>query len=165
MVANDVPHILKQGNISVHLLSPDEYFMNAERIKRQTGNEIYHEDPDLCCQLLKVTPARHIYQEMNLKAWISGLRNTEGHTRRFINERETRTRSEAEAKINPLLKWDESEIWKYLAENDIPIHPWYLKRFPDGNERDGRWKGTIKSAGECGIHTQPLRNSQISSGC
>ena len=101
---------------------------------------------------------------------------TEGHTRKFLNEKETR--SKAEAKINPILKWDESEIWKYLEDNNIPIHPWYLKRFSNGkrirslgcepctvpiyeheSERDGRWKGTIKSAGECGIHTQSLRIS------
>ena len=63
-----------------------------------------------------------------------------------------------------------------MEDNDIPAHPWYEKTFSDGkkirslgcapctvpvhdyeSERDGRWKGTNKRAGECGIHTQPLR--------
>ena len=63
-----------------------------------------------------------------------------------------------------------------MKDNDIPIHPWYQKKFSDGRkirslgcapctvpifdyeaERDGRWRNTDKNAGECGIHTMPLR--------
>ena len=31
---------------------------------------------------------------------------------------------------------------------------------PEGErERDGRWRGTPKEGGECGIHTMPLKES------
>ena len=70
-------------------------------------------------------------------------------------------------------------MWRYLGDNEVPIHPWYRKEFDDGrkirslgcapctvpvfdyeSERDGRWRATNKRAGECGIHTQPLRKLQ-----
>ena len=64
----------------------------------------------------------------------------------------------------------------YLRDNGIELHPWYNKEFPDGRrirslgcapctvpiydhqqERNGRWQGTSKCGGECGIHTQVLK--------
>ena len=175
MVADEIPQELQGMNVT--LLPMDEYKKEAERIKTETGRDIYYEDPDLCCQLLKVVPTRHAYKDMNLQAWFSGLRNTEGHTRTFLDEKEKR--SDKEIKINPILTWVENEVWRYLEENDIPIHPWYDKEFENGkkirslgcapctvpvhdyeSERAGRWKGTHKKAGECGIHTQPLRKLQ-----
>jgi len=174
MVGTKIPSVLKNDGIKVHLISPDEYNKEADRIKSETGREIYYVDPNLCCQLLKVVPTRYAYNDMKLRAWFSGLRKTEGHTRTFLNEREER--SEKEIKINPILTWVENQVWRYMDDNKIPIHPWYKKEFSDGrkirslgcgpctvpihdyeSERDGRWRGTNKRAGECGIHTQPLR--------
>jgi len=45
---------------------------------------------------------------MNLRAWFSGLRSSESHTRTFSEERETR--NDKETKINPILNWVESEV-------------------------------------------------------
>ena len=177
MINDSVPPVLEQNDIEVTLLPLDEYRKNAERIKRATGREIYYEDPTLCCEMLKVVPSRYAFSDMNLKAWIAGLRNTEGHTRAFLNEKEIR--SDKEIKFNPILTWCENEVWNYLEDNDIPVHPWYKKEFPNGRrirslgcapctipiydyeaERDGRWRKTSKRAGECGIHTMPLRELQ-----
>ena len=175
MVGEKIPKELNGMNVT--LLAAQEYKKEAERIKSESGREIYYEDPDLCCQLLKVVPTRHAYKDMNLQAWFSGLRKTEGHTRTFLDEKEKR--SDMEIKINPILDWVENEVWRYLEDNNIPIHPWYKKKFENGkkirslgcapctvpvydyeSERAGRWKGTNKKAGECGIHTQPLRKIQ-----
>lgn len=132
MVADKVPPVFQRNNIEVKLLPIEEYKKNADKIKNETGKEIYYEDPNLCCELLKVAPIRYAYNDMNLKAWLSGLRNTEGHTRTFVKEKEVR--SGKEVKINPILTWDENEVWKYLEGNDIPIHPWYKKEFSDGRK-------------------------------
>ena len=175
MVADEVPNVFKENNMDITLLPLDDYKREAEKIKNQTGEEIYFKDPHLCCELLKVVPIQYAYGDMNLQAWFSGLRNTEGHSRRFVHEIEVR--SEKEVKINPILTWTEEEVWQYTKENDIPVHPWYNKEFPDGrkirslgckpctvpvfkheSERDGRWRETCKKAGECGIHTNPLRD-------
>jgi len=58
--------------------------------------------------LLKVVPTRYAFENMNLRAWFSGLRSSESHTRTFSEERETR--NDKETKINPILNWVESEV-------------------------------------------------------
>jgi len=175
MVAKEVPSIFKKNSMDVTLLPIDTYEKEAKRIKETTGREIYFEDPNLCCDLLKVVPIKYAYEDMKLQAWLSGLRNTEGHTRAFLQEKEIR--SSNEVKINPILYWTEQEVWDYIKQYDIPTHPWYTKEFPDGkkirslgcepctvpvhdheDERDGRWRKTKKKAGECGIHTRNLKD-------
>ncbi len=171
MVGDVVPEILKKNNIDVTLLPMEQYRIEAEKIKKETGNELYYEDPDLCCKLLKVVPVRYAFTTLGLQAWFSGLRNTEGFTRKYTAEIEKI--SDHETKINPLIMWTEEEIWKYSKTNKLPAHPWYRRKFRDGrkirslgcspctvpifdheSERDGRWRKTFKKGGECGIHTR-----------
>lgn len=171
MVGDVVPEILKKNNIDVTLLPMEQYRIEAEKIKKETGNELYYEDPDLCCKLLKVVPVRYAFTTLGLQAWFSGLRNTEGFTRQYTAEIEKI--SDHETKINPLIMWTEEEIWKYSKTNKLPAHPWYRRKFRDGrkirslgcspctvpifdheSERDGRWRKTFKKGGECGIHTR-----------
>lgn len=173
MVADTVPDIFKANDIEITLLPINQYQEQAEKIKKETGNELYYENPDVCCTLLKVVPVRYAISALGLRAWFSGLRNTEGYTRKYAAEIEKV--SEQETKINPLLMWTEEEVWKYIKSNKIPAHPWYKKRFPDGrrirslgcnpctvpifdheSERDGRWRKTLKRGGECGIHTRSV---------
>ena len=174
MVADTVPEVFQKNNIEITLLPLDEYQAQAEKIKKETGHEIYYENPDVCCKLLKVVPIRYAYETMGLRAWMSGLRSTEGFTRRYVPEVEKI--SDHETKINPLLSWTEEEVWRYIKVNKIPSHPWYQKRFHDRrrirslgcepctvpifdheSERDGRWRKTFKKGGECGIHTRSTR--------
>lgn len=171
MVGDAVPEVFRKNQIEITLLPIEQYRLEEEKIRRETGHDIYYADPDLCCKLLKVVPVRYAYTTLGLRAWFSGLRNTEGYTRRYIPEIERI--NEHETKINPLLSWTEEEIWKYIKNNKIPIHPWYKKKFSDGrrirslgcepctvpifdheSERDGRWRKTLKKGGECGIHTR-----------
>jgi phosphoadenosine phosphosulfate reductase len=122
-------------------------------------------DPDECCRILKVEPTKEAVK--NLKAWICGLRNTEGRTRKDYEEIEEKG---GLFKINPILNWTELDIWRYMAINNIPAHPFYAKGYrslgcepctklisDDLLEREGRWLGTSKCGGECGIHTQILK--------
>jgi phosphoadenosine phosphosulfate reductase len=171
MVGETIPEVFKENNIDVTLLPMEQYHIQEEKIKKETGHEIYYADPDLCCKLLKVVPVRYAYTTLGLQAWFSGLRSTEGYTRKYIAEIEKI--SDHETKINPLLSWTEEEIWRYTKNNKIPAHPWYKKKFTDGrrirslgcepctvpifdheSERDGRWRKTLKKGGECGIHTR-----------
>ena len=171
MVGDTIPDVFQKNNIEIRLLPLAQYRIMAEKIKKETGHEIYAEDPDLCCRLLKVVPVRYAYTSLGLRAWFSGLRNSEGYTRRFLTEIEKI--SDNETKINPLLNWTEEEIWKYIKTYKLLIHPWYKKKFNDGrrirslgcepctvpifdheSERDGRWRKTSKKGGECGIHTR-----------
>ncbi len=137
-------------------------FKNDEPIP----DKLYETEPDRCCEILKVMPTRQAVEQMNVACWITGLRCTEGRTRTDFLEVEKRDRDLV--KLNPILIWYEREIWQYLALNQVPVNPLYAKGYrslgcepcttiassPD--ERAGRWIGTSKCGGECGIHTRPL---------
>jgi phosphoadenosine phosphosulfate reductase len=135
-------------------------------------DKLYETDPDLCCDILKVQPTRRAIEEMGVACWVTGLRCTEGRTRTDFQEVEER--DEELLKLNPILIWHEREVWQYLALNQVPVNPLYAKGYrslgcapctqitSDTNERSGRWIGTSKCGGECGIHTRPLKiNYQI----
>ena len=170
LVASEVPTILKGNGIDVRLLSPEKFEEACLEVEEAYGKRIYEVDPDGCCTLLKVDPTKEAVKDLD--AWICGLRSTEGRTRTNYKEVEHR----GLVKINPILSWTEKDVLYYLKNNEIELHPWYGKVFPDGRkirslgcepctvpiydhqeERDGRWQGTSKCGGECGIHTQRLK--------
>ncbi|MFA6322888.1 MAG: phosphoadenosine phosphosulfate reductase family protein, partial [Candidatus Buchananbacteria bacterium] len=123
--------------------------------------KLWLSDPEKCCEYFKVAPtAQAIF---GLSAWLTGLRNTEGETRKDFKEIEYKK----VVKINPILDWTELDIWRYIAFNQMPIHPWYKDGYrslgcqpctaiiaDDKSERLGRWQNTNKCGGECGIHTK-----------
>ena len=138
-------------------------FRNDETIP----DELHRTDPDRCCDILKVTPTRQAIKEMDVACWVTGLRCTEGRTRTDFQEVEERDKGLI--KLNPILVWEEREVWQYLALNQVPVNPLYAKGYRSlgcapcsqisagGDERAGRWVGTSKCGGECGIHTRPLK--------
>jgi len=125
-----------------------------------------HTDRSLCCGKPKVDATKLAVRELD--AWVAGIRNTEGVTRanfKYIEEKQ------GLVKINPILEFTESDIWRYTALFNVPVNPKYKEGYrslgcrlcsaPEENEneeeRAGRWKGTKKQCGECGIHTESLR--------
>lgn len=140
-------------------------FKNDESIP----DKLYLTDPDKCCELLKVLPTRWAVEEMKVKCWVTGLRCTEGRTRTDFKEVEERDKDLV--KLNPILIWKEREVWQYLALNSVKVNPLYAKGYrslgcepctritTEEDERAGRWIGTSKCGGECGIHTRPLKKN------
>ncbi len=153
-------------------------FMNSEvarhpelrvfRSDETIPDELYSTDPDRCCDVLKVQPTRRAIEEMDVACWVTGLRCTEGRTR--TDFREIEERDKGLIKLNPILLWHEREVWQYIALHRVPVNPLYgigyrslgcapCTRISHGpNERAGRWVGTSKCGGECGIHTRPLKS-------
>jgi phosphoadenosine phosphosulfate reductase len=131
------------------------------------ADELYRTDPDACCDQLKVQPVREAIEKMGVSCWVTGLRCTEGRTR--TDYLEVEERDVDLLKLNPILPWHEREIWQYIALYKVPVNPLYGEGYrslgcdpcthiSNGlNERDGRWIGTSKCGGECGIHTRPLK--------
>jgi phosphoadenosine phosphosulfate reductase len=136
----------------------------------EVSDDLPKTDPDKCCEVLKVQPVRDAIEAMNVECWVTGLRCTEGRTRTDYQEVELRDKNLV--KLNPVLLWYEREIWQYLALHQVPVNPLYgdgyrsLGCAPCTNisqaedERAGRWVGTSKCGGECGIHTRPLTEVQ-----
>jgi phosphoadenosine phosphosulfate reductase len=120
-----------------------------------------------CCGHPKVEKTKQALQPYD--AWISGVRKTEGITRSNFEPIEEKN---GLVKVNPILEFTELDVWRYLSLNGVPVNPMYAKGYrslgcslcsypeEDENEteRAGRWKGTADACGECGIHTQPLRD-------
>jgi phosphoadenosine phosphosulfate reductase len=129
---------------------------------------LYKTDPDKCCDLLKVEPVKRAIEKMGVRCWVTGLRCTEGRTR--TDYKEVEERDKGLIKLNPILIWTEREIWQYLALYEVKVNPLYKEGFRSlgcspctrittgKNERAGRWIGTSKCGGECGIHTRPLKS-------
>ncbi|MFH1347512.1 MAG: phosphoadenylyl-sulfate reductase [Candidatus Margulisiibacteriota bacterium] len=136
--------------------------------KAEIPDKLYETDPDKCCDILKVEPTRWAVEQMKVKCWVTGLRCTEGRTR--TDYKEVEERDKGLIKLNPILIWKEREVWQYIALYQVPVNPLYgegyrslgcapcTKISTDDNERAGRWIGTSKCGGECGIHTRPLIN-------
>jgi len=134
----------------------------------QIPKNLYYTNPDKCCDILKVKPVKRAVKEMNVKCWVTGLRCTEGRTRTDFKEIEERDKGLI--KLNPILIWKEREVWQYLALYEVKTNPLYREGYRslgclpctritnDDNERAGRWIGTSKCGGECGIHTRPIKD-------
>ena len=129
--------------------------------------KLYKTDPDRCCNILKVEPVKRAIEEMSVTCWVTGLRCTEGRTRTDFKEIEERDKDLI--KLNPILIWKEREVWQYLALYGVKVNPLYAEGYRslgcepctritnDDDERAGRWIGTSKCGGECGIHTRSLK--------
>jgi phosphoadenosine phosphosulfate reductase len=141
--------------------------MRVYRNDEEIPDRLFETQPDKCCEILKVKPTRWAIEEMGVECWVTGLRCTEGRTR--VDFREVEERDAGLVKLNPVLLWKEREVWQYLALNRVDVNPLYVKGYrslgcepctrisTDPNERAGRWVGTSKCGGECGIHTKPLK--------
>lgn len=135
----------------------DEEFMKEMVLK---DPPLYVVNPDECCRIFKVEPIRKMAQKMNLDAWFSGLRATESEKRAVFPKVH---KQGGFVRLHPLLDWTEADVWRYTATHNLPTHPFYKEGYrsigcapcssPGGkHERDGRWKGTTKQGGGCGIH-------------
>jgi len=142
--------------------------------------DLWKTDPDKCCEIFKVEPTKKAIS--NLDAWITGLRRTEGRTRvdyevfepcgNALTRMPGKEISTTIMKVNPILDWTELDVWRYLAIYNIPVNPAYKKGYrslgcepctklvkDNEPERAGRWVGTSKWGGECGIHTMHKRKT------
>jgi phosphoadenosine phosphosulfate reductase len=123
------------------------------------GEGLYRRDPDLCCYINKVEPMQRA--TVDLQAWISGVRHDQTEHRNNLRILEPET--DGPLKIHPLLNWTKKEVWAYIEQYQLPVHPllaWgYLSVgcapctrpvHAGENERAGRWAGLDKI--ECGLH-------------
>jgi phosphoadenosine phosphosulfate reductase len=123
---------------------------------------MYQVAPDRCCRLRKVEPMRRALHEMDVCAWVSGVRRDQTDFRKGIEiiERE----ESGLLKIHPLANWTKYDLWQYINQYDLPVHPLFLQGYPsigcqpctrpvlpNQDERSGRWVGQKKT--ECGLHT------------
>ena len=150
--------------LDLEVVQPDP--AHVRRMVEAKGPDLFRESvPNrlLCCQVRKVQPL--LKQLDRLDAWITGLRRDQWATRTNIRKVEIDHDHGAMVKLNPLAEWTARQVWSYLKEHDVPIHPLYEAGFtsigcapctravqPGEDERAGRWWWESNAPKECGMH-------------
>ncbi|MBT8572002.1 phosphoadenylyl-sulfate reductase [Polynucleobacter paneuropaeus] len=115
-----------------------------------------------CCGARKIKPLNAAL--LGADAWITGQRREQSTTRTELNLEEL-DNVRGIAKFNPLFDWSEADIWAYIKQENVPIHPLHLKGYPSigcepctrqvkkGEDiRAGRWWWLQSDSKECGLH-------------
>jgi phosphoadenosine phosphosulfate reductase len=93
-----------------------------------------------------------------LDAWVTGLRREQAATRVGVESLEHDERRGI-WKVNPLADWTDKDVWRHIAEHDLPYNPLHDRGYDSigcapctqpGSGREGRWAGQDKT--ECGLH-------------
>lgn len=138
------------------------HWKTAAEFEAAKGKKLWETDETLYDYLVKVEPARRAYQELGIKAVLTGRRRSQGGSRNttpYIEVDDTGL-----IKVNPLAGWSFAEVKHYIDENHVPynalldqgyrsVGDWHsTEPVAEGeDERAGRWKGREKT--ECGLHT------------
>ena len=120
------------------------------------GDELWKRAPDKCCEVRKVRPLQEALAGVD--AWVSGLRRDQSPSRTGTPKLAWDPKNER-WKANPLADWSEKDVWRYLAEHDVPYNDLHDRGYASigcthctkpGHGREGRWSQTQKL--ECGLH-------------
>jgi phosphoadenosine phosphosulfate reductase len=115
-----------------------------------------------CCSARKIKPLNQAL--LGADAWLTGQRREQSTTRVELNFEE-HDDARGIAKFNPLFDWTEADVWAYIQQENVPIHPLHLKGYPSigcepctrqvkkGEDiRAGRWWWLQSDSKECGLH-------------
>ncbi|MEM6823421.1 MAG: phosphoadenylyl-sulfate reductase, partial [Verrucomicrobiota bacterium] len=107
----------------------------------------------------KVEPMKRAIEELDVKAWIAGLRREQSESRKQL---EIVSIQDDVVKIHPIAEWSNKDVHYYLKEHELPYHPlWeqgYLSvgdihttvKWEEGmTEEETRFFGLKR---ECGLH-------------
>lgn len=152
-------------DLNISIVFPDA--LEVEQMVNQKGiNLFYHsiENRKLCCGIRKIKPLQKALSGMH--AWVTGLRRQQSPTRTDLQIIEW-DQSNSIIKINPLLEWNDNQVWNYIQENRIPYNTLHDKGFPSigcqpctravlpGEDiRSGRWWWENPETKECGLHAR-----------
>ena len=109
-----------------------------------------------CCSERKVAAVQRALADAD--AWVTGLRREHSAERAGTPKVHWDERNRL-WKVNPLADWSERDVWRYIAEHEVPYNELHDRGFDSigcvpctqpGDGRDGRWAGSSKT--ECGLH-------------
>jgi phosphoadenosine phosphosulfate reductase len=134
----------------------ERYGITIEGVRGTLLERHWERGTDGCCDLRKVRPLRETLADAD--AWIAGLRREQSPSR-AATPKLAWDLKHGLWKLNPLADWTERDVWRYIAEHDLPYHPLHDRGYESigcwpctrsGAGRAGRWAGADKD--ECGIH-------------
>ncbi len=149
--------IKERYGIEVELIRPE---LTVAEYEAEHGGPLYRIRPDQCCHDRKVLPLRRAVAGFD--AWISAIRRDQTVHRAVASAVQWDPKFDL-VKVNPLLGWTKKEVWAFVMEHDVPYNPLHDQGYPSigcwpctqavgagGDERAGRWAGSVKK--ECGLH-------------
>lgn len=147
--------------IDIHV--PDT--QSLQDFSRANGVNAFYNSVELrksCCGVRKIEPLRRALD--GKKAWITGLRREQSVTRADVAVKED-DQMFGIVKFNPILEWNEQEVWAYIRRFEVPYNELHDKGYPSigcapctraitENEdvRAGRWWWENPETKECGLH-------------
>jgi phosphoadenosine phosphosulfate reductase len=159
-----IDEVRRRYGIQVEVLFPEASAVEA-MTKRHGVNLFYESVKDrlLCCQVRKVLPLNRALK--GLDVWVTGLRRDQWATRANLKKIEVDHDHGGIIKLIPLADWTKEDVWDYIKEYNLPVHPLYAKgytsisctpctrRVPEGQDpRSGRWWWEVNAPKECGMH-------------
>jgi phosphoadenosine phosphosulfate reductase len=149
--------IRERYGIDVELVRPE---LTVADYEAKNGGPLYRRRPDQCCHDRKVVPLRRALA--GYRAWVSAIRGDQTADRALAEVVQWDARFGL-VKVNPLLRWTRSDVWKFILAHDVPYNPLHDRGYPSigcwpctravsegEDERAGRWAGTGKQ--ECGLN-------------
>jgi len=137
----------------------------VEEYVRAYGVNAFYESVEkrkACCAVRKIQPLLRALSTLDV--WICGLRQEQSVTRTAVQVVEWDEANRL-IKVNPLARFHETEVWKYIKENNVPYNSLHNKGFPsigcqpctravqEGEDiRAGRWWWENPEHKECGLH-------------
>lgn len=150
--------VMERYGIEVELKKPE---LTVEQYEKLNGGPLYKIDPTRCCAERKLAMLRPGIVGMH--AWISAIRRDQSPDRAKASIVGW-DKKFGLVKVNPLANWTKKEVWKLIADHDIPYNPLHDEGYTSigcwpctravmmgEDERAGRWSGTAKT--ECGLHS------------
>lgn len=166
---------LHQETVDMNKVTEDHYGVLIEKVYPKEDdiqafidqygmNGFYdgEEPKKACCGARKIKPLNAAL--LGADAWITGQRREQSTTRTELNLEELDD-ARGITKFNPLFDWSEADIWAYIQQEKVPIHPLHFKGYPSigcepctrqvkkGEDiRAGRWWWLQSDSKECGLH-------------
>ena len=149
--------IRERYGIDVELVRPE---LTVAEYEAKHGGPLHGRRPDQCCHDRKIVPLRRALAGYH--AWVSAIRRDQTAHRASADVVQWDARFGL-VKVNPLLRWTRSDVWKFILAHDVPYNPLHDRGYPSigcwpctgsvaagADERAGRWAGTARK--ECGLH-------------
>jgi phosphoadenosine phosphosulfate reductase len=159
-----IEEVRRRYGIRVEVFFPEAAAVEA--MVTRNGVNLFYESVKnrlLCCQVRKVLPLNRVLK--GLDAWITGLRRDQWATRANLKKIELDHDHGGIVKLAPLVDWTHDDVWDYIRENDLPVHPLYARGYTSigcgpctrpvaegADPRSGRWWWETDAPKECGMH-------------
>jgi len=162
-----IDRVREHYGLPVELYYPDP--RELEAYVRSQGVNAFYRSVELrqrCCAIRKSAPLARALAGRD--AWITGQRREQSITRRDLELEEYDAAHEL-PKFNPLVDWNEDDVWGYVRAHGVPTNPLHARGFPSigcapctraiepGEDvRAGRWWWEQPEHKECGLHRRPV---------